>query len=212
MITLPSRFLSLLALLTLVLGVAATGARAEDVAPDALVKRITNEVLDILKKDQALKNGDVTKAAEVVRQKVLPYFNFTHMTRLAIGRNWRQASAEQQKQLTDEFRTLLVRTYSNALTGYKNQTVDFKPLQMKPTDTDVNVRTEVRQAGAAAIPITYALEKTAQGWQFYDIEVSGISLVTNYRDSFNAEINQNGIDGLIKSLHNKNQAGIVSKK
>lgn len=186
----------------------AMSAMGQEVAPDALIKSVTNEVLDIVRKDKEIQSGNTKKAIELVEAKVLPHFNFTRMTQLALARDWRQANAAQQKTLTDEFRHLLVRTYSKALTEYKNQTIDFKPFAAKAGETDVRVRTEIKQSGAGKnIELDYFLEKSAGGWKVYDIEVGGISLVTNYRDSFAAEVRNNGIDGLIKSLQAKNKSG-----
>jgi phospholipid transport system substrate-binding protein len=160
----------------------AMSAMAQEVAPDALIKSVTNEVLDIVRKDKDIQSGNTKKAIELVEAKVLPHFNFTRMTQLALARDWRQANAAQQKTLTDEFRHLLVRTYSKALTEYKNQTIDFKPFAAKAGETDVRVRTEIKQSGAGKnIELDYFLEKSAGGWKVYDIEVGGISLVTNYR-------------------------------
>jgi len=180
---------------------------AQEAAPDALVKNVTNEVLDIVRKDKDIQSGSTRKAIELVEAKVLPHFNFARMTQLAMARDWRQASPAQQKVLTDEFRSLLVRTYSKALTEYKNQTIDFKPFATKPGETDVRVRTEIRQPGGKHIELDYYLEKTNAGWKVYDIEVGGISLVTNYRESFATEVRNSGIDGLIKTLQAKNKSG-----
>ena len=181
---------------------------AMDVAPDVLVKTVTNDVLDIVRKDKDIQSGNTQKAIDLVEAKVLPNFNFTRMTQLAMGREWRQASAAQQKILTDEFHTLLVRTYAKALTQYKNETVDYKPFSMKAGETDVRVRTEVIQAGAGTnIGLDYWLEKSGTGWKVYDIEVGGISIVTNYRGSFASEVRNGGIDGLIKTLQTKNKSG-----
>ncbi len=186
----------------------ALAASAQETAPDALIKTVTNEVLDIVRKDKDIQSGNTRKAIELVEAKVLPHFNFTRMTQLALARDWRQANAGQQKVLTDEFRTLLVRTYSKALTEYKNQTIDFKPFAAKPGETDVRVRTEIKQSGAGKnIELDYYLEKSTGGWKVYDIEVGGISLVTNYRESFASEVRNNGIDGLVKSLQMKNKSG-----
>jgi len=183
-------------------------AAAQEVSPDALIKTVTNEVLDIVRKDKDIQSGNTKKAIELVEGKVLPHFNFTRMTQLALARDWRQANAAQQKILTDEFRTLMVRTYSKALTEYKNQTIDFKPFTAKAGETDVRVRTEIKQSGAGKnIELDYYLEKASGGWKVYDIEVGGISLVTNYRESFASEIRNNGIDGLVKSLQAKNKSG-----
>jgi phospholipid transport system substrate-binding protein len=186
----------------------ALSATAQEVAPDALIKTVTNEVLDIVRKDKDIQSGNTRKAIDLVEAKVLPHFNFTRMTQLALARDWRQASAAQQKILTDEFHTLLVRTYSKALTEYKNQTIVFKPFSAKAGETDVRVRTEIKQSGAGKnIELDYYLEKSGTAWKVYDIEVGGISLVTNYRESFATEVRNGGIDGLIKSLQAKNKSG-----
>lgn len=175
-------------------------------APDAMVMKITDEVLDIVRKDKDIQNGNTRKAIELVDAKVLPYFNFQHMTALAVGKEWRKATAQQQQQLSAEFKTLLVRTYSNALTGYKNQKVVFKPFKMNPGETDVLVRTEVQQPGSKAIQLDYSLEKLDSGWKIYDVTVAGISLVSNYRDQFAQEIRNGGMDGLILSVAAKNKS------
>jgi len=185
-----------------------TTVLAQEVAPDVMVKTVTNEVLDIVRKDKDIQSGNTRKAVDLVEAKVLPNFNFTRMTQLAMARDWRQASAAQKKALTDEFHTLLVRTYAKALTEYKNQTVDYKPFSLKAGETDVRVRTEIKQSGAGKnIELDYWLEKSATGWKVYDIEVGGISIVTNYRESFASEVRNNGIDGLIKLLQTKNKSG-----
>jgi phospholipid transport system substrate-binding protein len=185
-----------------------TTVLAQEVAPDVLVKTVTDEVLEIVRKDKDIQSGNTKKAIDLVEAKVLPNFNFTRMTQLAMARDWRQASPAQQKVLTDEFHTLLVRTYAKALTEYKNQTVAYKPFTLKAGETDVRVRTEIRQSGAGKnIELDYWLEKSPTGWKVYDIEVGGISIVTNYRESFASEVRNNGIDGLIKSLQAKNKSG-----
>jgi len=185
-----------------------TTVLAQEVAPDVLVKTTTEEVLEIVRKDKDIQSGNTKKAIDLVEAKVLPNFNFTRMTQLAMARDWRQATPAQQKILTDEFHTLLVRTYAKALTEYKNQTVHYKPFTLKPGETDVRVRTEIRQAGAGKnIELDYWLEKSATGWKVYDIEVGGISIVTNYRESFASEVRNSGIDGLIKLLQTKNKSG-----
>lgn len=181
---------------------------AQEASPDALIKNVTNEVLDIVRKDKEIQSGNTKKAMELIEAKVLPHFNFTRMTQLALARDWRQANPAQQKVLTDEFRALLVRTYSKAITEYKNQTIDFRPFSAKPGETDVRVRTEIKQSGAGKnIELDYYLEKSGAAWKVYDIEVGGISLVTNYRESFASEVRNNGIDGLVKSLQAKNKSG-----
>lgn len=173
--------------------------------PDALVKSVTDEVLDIIRKDKDIKAGSTKRAIELVEQKVLPHFNFARMTALAVGKDWRQATPEQQKVLTVEFRDLLVRTYSNALIAYKNETVDYRPFKIQPGETDVTVRTQIHQAGARQpITLDYSLEKNGNAWKVYDVVVAGVSLVTNYRSSFATEIRNGGIDGLIKTLKAKN--------
>lgn len=181
-------------------------ASAQDVAPDALIRSVTDEVLEIVRADKDLKNGNTKKAIDLVEAKVLPHFNFTRMTQLATARDWRQASPAQQKTLTDEFRELLVRTYSKALTEYRNQTIAYKPFSLKAGETDAKVRTEIRQpSGGKPIELDYYLEKSTGTWKVYDIEVGGISLVTNYRDEFAGEVRNNGIDGLIRMLQAKNK-------
>ncbi len=185
-------------------------AHADEVAPDVLIRTVTDDVLTIVRTDKDLKSGSTTKAVELVEAKVLPHFNFTRMTQLALARDWRQASPAQQKTLTDEFRSLLVRTYSKALTEYKNQTVTMKPFSLKAGETDAKVRTEIRQSGSKPIELDYYLEKGNPGWKVYDIEVGGISLVTNYRDTFASEVRNSGIDGLIKTLQAKNHSGDAS--
>ena len=175
-------------------------------APDAMVQRVTEEVLEIIRKDKDIQNGDTHKVIELVDKKVLPNFNFTHMTALALGKEWRKASPQQQQQLTAEFKTLLVRTYSNALTSYKNQKVVYKPIKMAPTDTDVLVRTEVHQPGNKPVQLDYSLEKLDSNWKVYDVVVAGISLGTNYRDQFGQEVRNGGIDGLIASIAAKNKS------
>ena len=181
-------------------------AAAEPIAPDALVKNVTSEVLSIVSKDQEIQGGNTAKAIALVEAKVLPDFDFQRMTALALGKDWRKATPEQQTALTAEFKTLLVRTYSRALTSYRNQAIDFKPTKMTANDTDVTVRTEIKQPGAKSVTIDYSMEKADSAWKVYDITVSGISLVMSFRDQFGQEISTGGIDGLLKSLHAKNAA------
>lgn len=175
-------------------------------APDVLVKQVTEEVLDIIRKDKDIQNGNTKKVIQLVDAKVIPHFNFKHMTALAVGKDWRKASPQQQEQLVTEFKTLLVRTYSNALTGYKNQKVVYKPFKMNPDDSDVLVRTEVQQPGNKPVQLDYSLEKMDSGWKVYDVSVAGISLVTNYREQFGQEVRNGGIDGLIKVITAKNNS------
>ena len=194
---------SLLAALALSLGVQ-FAAFANTITPDALIKGVTDDVIAIVRQDKAIQSGDTRKAVELVETKVLPYFDFAHMTRLAVGKDWRQASPDQKAALTHEFKTLLVRTYSNALTGYKDQTIRYKPAKLQSGDTEVMVRTEIVQPGNKPIPLDYSLEKQPEGWKVYDVVVAGVSLVTNYRDTFNQEVRANGVDGLIDMLAKKN--------
>jgi phospholipid transport system substrate-binding protein len=180
-------------------------ADAQELAPDALVKAVTQDVIAVIKEDKAIQAGDRKRSIALVEEKVLPHFNFTRMTALAMGPNWRKATPEQQQALVTEFRTLLVRTYSTALTAYRNQAIDVKPLRAKPGDTDVLVRSEVRQSGTEPVTLDYSMEKTGQGWKVYDVTVGGVSLVTTYRETFAAEVRNAGVDGLIKSLAEKNR-------
>lgn len=183
----------------------ATAVFAQE-APDVLVKQVTDEVLDIVRKDKDIQNGNTQKVIDLVDKKVLPHFNFQHMSALALGKEWKKANAQQQQQLVHEFKTLLVRTYANALTGYKNQKIVFKPFKMAPAETDVLVRTEVLQPGSKPVQLDYSLEKLDNGWKVYDVSVAGISLVTNYRDQFSQEVRNGGIDGLISTLVAKNKS------
>ena len=192
-------------------GLVSTAALAED-APDALVQRGTEEVLEIIRHDKDIQNGSTNKVIDLVDKKVLPHFNFQHMTALALGKEWRKATPQQQQQLTVEFKTLLVRTYSNALTSYKNQKVVYKPFKMAPSDTDVLVRTEIHQPGNKPVQLDYSLEKLDSGWKVYDVVVAGISLVTNYRDQFGQEVRNGGIDGLIASIAAKNKSLEANQK
>ena len=174
-------------------------------APDALVKRVSSEVLQIVRTDPKVQAGDQQRIREVIESKLLPHFDFERMTSLAMGRNWSKATPEQQKLLVDQFRTLLVRTYSGALSQYKDQTIDFKPLRSDPAATDVIVRSEVVRSGQVPVTIDYGMTKTPSGWKAYDVIVGGVSLVTNYRDEFNEQIKSGGVDGLIKTLTDKNK-------
>lgn len=184
--------------------VAAT-AQAQE-TPDVLIKQVTEDVLEIVRNDKDIQAGNTQKAIDLVDKKVLPHFDFLHMTALALGKDWRKATPQQQQQLTAEFKTLLVRTYSNALTGYKNQKVVYKPFKMNAGETDVLVRTEVLQPGSKAVQLDYSLEKKESGWKVYDVTVAGISLVTNYRDQFAQEVRNGGVDGLIATVAAKNKS------
>lgn len=185
----------------------ATGTAFAQETPDALVKRVSQEVMQIIKSDPKVQAGDQARIREVVETRLLPYFDFTRMTALAMGRNWNKATPEQQKRLTDEFRSLLVRTYSGSLSQYRNQTIEHKPLRADAAATDVTVRTEVVRPGQAPVQIDYSMAKGAGGWKAYDVIVGGVSLVTNYRDEFNEQIRQGGVDQLIASLVARNKGG-----
>lgn len=200
----------LIASLTFIGIVQTVGAAPKDEPPDVLAKGTTEEVLTIIRQDSEIKHNR-KKLFALIDAKVLPHFDFTHMTRLAVGRHWSGATPQQQQDLVREFRTLLVRTYSTALTNYKNQKVVFKPLHMQPGETDVTIKTESIQSGEKPIPIDYMMEKSPAGWKVYDIAVDNVSLITNYRSSFSSEINKNGVEGLIKVLKNKNQTSEAEK-
>ncbi|GLS14685.1 MlaC/ttg2D family ABC transporter substrate-binding protein [Hydrogenophaga electricum] len=194
------------AMATVVLAVAPLGyAVAADEAPDALIKRVSTEVLEAVKADTAIQKGDVSRISSLVDTKIMPNVNFTRMTSSAVGRFWRQATPEQQKQLQDEFKTLLLRTYSGALAEVKDQSLSFKPFRAAPNDTEVVVRSEVRGKGDP-IQLDYRLEKTADGWKIYDLNVLGVWLVETYRAQFAQEINAKGIDGLIATLAQRNKS------
>ncbi|HVO90468.1 MAG TPA: ABC transporter substrate-binding protein [Casimicrobiaceae bacterium] len=199
----PVRALVMLLCVVTAMLIAARSAHAQE-APDALVKRVSEETLQIVKSDPKVQAGDQARIREVIETKLVPYFDFPRMTALAMGRNWRSASPEQQQKLTDEFRQLLVRTYSGALNQYRDQTINYKPLRAEPNASDVTVRTEVVRPGQQAVQIDYSLEKSPSGWKAYDVQVGGVSLVTNYRDEFNAQVQSGGVDGLIKALAAKN--------
>ena len=203
-------FKKLIVLAALVVGLNSTAALAQE-APDALVRKNTNEILAAIKADKDLAAGNQKKIEKLADEKVLPFFNFVRMTQLAVGRNWRDANDAQKKSLIDEFRTLLVRTYSTSLTQFRNQTIDVKPLKVAPTDTEIVVKTQVNQPGGQPIPIDYSMEKSGDSWKVYDVLIDGVSLVTNYRSSFNTEIQKSGIDGLIKSLSERNAKNALQK-
>jgi phospholipid transport system substrate-binding protein len=188
--------------LGLILLFSATAARAADVTPDALVKSTVEEVLSVLKE-----NKDKRTLRALAEKKVLPHFDFQTMTRLAVGKSWREANPTQQQALENQFRSLLVSTYTSALsqTSGSNQTVEVKPTQIKPDQTDVTVKTLVKEAGRQPVAIDYRMSKNSAGWKVYDVVVENLSLVTNYRGSFTAEISRSGIDGLIKTLETKNK-------
>jgi phospholipid transport system substrate-binding protein len=173
-------------------------------APDAFIKRLSVDVLDTIKADKSIQAGDVSKIAALVDTKIMPNVNFQRMTASAVGRSWRSATPEQQKRLQDEFKTLLMRTYSGALAEVKDQTIAMKPLRMAAQDTEVTVRTEIKGRGDPIV-LDYRVEKTDPSWKIYDLNVAGVWLVETYRTQFAQEINANGIDGLIAKLAERNK-------
>jgi phospholipid transport system substrate-binding protein len=180
-------------------------------SPDALVKRTTDEVLAIIRADKDIQKGDMRKIVELAEQKVLPHFDFERMTRLAVGRNWSQATPEQKAALVKEFRTLLVRTYSSSLAQYRDQSIEVKPSKVGAQDKDAVVKTAVIQKGGPQIPIDYSMEKAESGWKVFDVTIDGASLVTTYRGTFNDQIARGGLDGLVKLLQDRNRSGEPAK-
>ena len=184
---------------------AAAGAQAATEAPDALIKRISSDVIDTAKNDKAIQAGDQKRVMDLVETKVLPYVDFQRMTALAAGRFWRDATPEQQQKLAAEFRTLLIFTYSGALSQVQNETVEFKPLRADPADQEVEVRSQVLKPRGEPIMLNYRLMKTPSGWKIFDINVLGAWLVETYKGNFAAEIRKGGIDGLIRALAERNK-------
>jgi phospholipid transport system substrate-binding protein len=197
--------------LSALLLLAAPATRAAEEGADEMIRRLSTDVLNNIKADKDVQKGDVSKITAFVDSKVMPNVNFTRMTASAVGRNWRQATPEQQKRLQDEFKSMLVRTYAGALSQVKDQTVEVKPLRAGAADTEVIVRTEVIGRGDA-VQLDYRMEKTANGWKIYDFNVLGIWMVETYRTQFAQEISARGIDGLIATLAQRNKSGSVEKK
>jgi phospholipid transport system substrate-binding protein len=183
----------------------AVAAPAAEPAPDQVVRGTVDKVIAVIKVDKAVQAGDSKRIFEVVESLVLPHFNFTRMTRLAMGANWKLASAQQQDDLVREFRALLVRTYSVALKQYRDETIEVRPVKLAAGQDDVQVRTFVNRPGAKAIAIDYDMERTPHGWKVYDVSVAGVSLVINFRSSFDGEIRKGGVDGLIRTLAERNR-------
>lgn len=206
---LSNRITSWLASAALLFGIGTAQAADAVKAPDQLIKEVSTDVLDAVKADKSIQAGDVQKVIALVDAKVMPYVNFQRMTASAVGRYWRQATPEQQKRLQEEFKTLLVRTYSGALAQVKDQTVQLKPMRAGPDDKDVVVKTEVRGKGDP-IQLDYRLEKRDDGWKIYDVNVLGVWLVQNYTSSFAQEIGANGIDGLIAKLVERNKTAAAN--
>lgn len=192
--------------LALLATLAVPAAFAQAPAPDALVQRVSDEVLGALRSDAELRGGNPAKLRALVESKVLPYFDFQRATQMAVGASWRRATPEQRERLVGEFRTLLVRTYSGALSSYRDQAIEYLPLRAHPGDTEVTVRSRIRHAGAEPVTVEYDLEREAGGWKVYDVRVLGVSLVANYRTSFAEEIRNRGLDGLIERLAARNRS------
>lgn len=199
------------AALTLALLGAAPFVRAAEEAPDALIKRVSGEVLDAIKGDKAVQAGEMSRVLTLVDSKVMPHVNFTRMTASAVGRSWRQATPEQKTRLQQEFKTLLIRTYSGALSQVKDQSLNVKPMRAVPTDSDITVRTEVIGRGEP-VQLDYRMEKTPTGWKIYDLNVLGVWLVETYRTQFAQEISAHGVNGLIASLSQRNKTNAGSSK
>jgi phospholipid transport system substrate-binding protein len=187
-------------------------AAAAEVSPDTLVDNTAQEVLSIVRQDKELRAGNMAKILDLVEAKVLPHFNFTRMTRLAMGKNWNKATPQQQEELVKEFRTLLVRTYSNALSTHSDYKIKVEPLRSKAGDTDTTVKTKVMQDNGQPVDIDYSMEKTGDGWKVYDVTVAGVSLVTNYRSTFNSQVREGGVEKLLKTLGDKNRALAANDK
>lgn len=201
----------LAASLSLALLSATPFVRAAEEAPDALIKRVSVEVLDAIRADKEVQAGDRTKVLALVDGKVMPHVNFTRMTAAAVGRNWRQATPDQKKRLQEEFKAMLIRTYSGALSQVNDQRLNVKPLRAAPTDTEVVVRTDVIGRGDP-VQLDYRMEKTATGWKIYDLNVLGVWMVETYRTQFAQEINANGIEGLIATLAQRNKSSVSGQK
>jgi phospholipid transport system substrate-binding protein len=196
---------SLINFFALMLALSCAAARAQDdLAPDALVKKLTDEVLAAITSDKDLQEGDKKKALALAEEKVLPYIDFRRMTTLAVGKSWRGASAEQHEALVAGFRSLLVRTYSNAIGVYRGQRMVVEPVNLSAGDTDTTVHNRFLSPGREPVAVDYRMHKTSGGWKAYDIVVEGVSLVTTYRGTFDQEIRRHGVDGLIKLLQEKN--------
>ena len=187
----------------------ASASPAQEASPEQLVQKITDEVLQAVKSDKQLAAGDKHKAVKLAEEKVLPYIDFEEATRLAVGRAWAKATPEQKKRIVTEFRNMLVRTYSNAIGGYEGQTLKVLPSRGKQDPQDTTVRTQFVRAGAPPLPIDFQMRKADSTWKVYDIAVEGVSLVLTYRSEFDAVVKQEGIDGLIKRLAQKNEPAAI---
>lgn len=188
---------------------AGSAAVAAEPAPDELMKAITDDVVEAIRRDKDIQKGDPRKIAALVETRILPHFDFRRATQIALGSNWRHASPEQQEALTREFRSLLVRTYSGALAAYRGQKIEYLPLRARPGDAEVTVRSRIRQPGSEPIAVEYDMARSAAGWMVYDVRIGGMSLVANYRSAFAEQVRNYGIDGLIDTLSGKNRQTIT---
>jgi phospholipid transport system substrate-binding protein len=189
----------------LLLALASAAATAQETPPDQLMKAMTDEVLALLKQEKPGQGSFSRKLADLVEHRVLPHFDFARMTRIAAAAGWRRATPEQQQRLVEQFRTLLVRTYSNALSLYRGQTIDFKPLRAPGGENELTVRSEVHRSGRQPVALDYEMEKTPSGWKVYDVKVGGVSLISTYREEFATRMRQAGVEGLIEALAARNR-------
>jgi len=204
---------SLFSSVTLLLLPVTASAAASTTAPDVLARNVTDEVVQILRTDKDLQAGSQKKARDLIETRIAPHFNFSSMTKLALGKNWASATPDQRKALTEEFRALLVQTYTASITLFKDQKIEYRPLKVAPEDNDVLVRSLVKSSsGGEPVQVDYGMEKTDEGWKVYNVKIGGISLVENYRGTFNTEIQKSGVDGLIKTLREKNRALVAQTK
>lgn len=188
-------------------------AQADATPPDVLVKQTSEEVLNIIRTDKEIRAGNTARVAQLIEEKVAPHFDFKRMTRLAVGRSWREATPEQREALAEEFKTLLVRSYSAAFTAYTGIAIEYRPHRMNPGDSETVVQTLIKlPGGAQPVTVDYDMEKTPEGWKVHDVRVAGASLIINYRNLFAQEIQAGGIEGLLKNLVEKNRAKPVPAK
>lgn len=191
----------------------ACSALAQATVPaDVFVKSVADDVLAIVKKDKAIQSGDQEKIFALAEEKIVPNFNFDHVCKLVLGKNFSKATKDQQDGFEREFRSLLIRTYASALSKYRNQTIEYKPLRDSADDKDVVVKTQILQPGGQPLAVDYSLEQVGDVWKVYDITIEGVSLVTNYRGQFSNEVRQGGMDGLIQKLADKNKSNAAGKK
>ncbi|MFL6565017.1 MAG: phospholipid-binding protein MlaC [Burkholderiales bacterium] len=184
---------------------AAPAVQSQDVPPDVLMKSVSGEVIAEIRKDKAIQAGETAKIAVLVEARIVPHFDLRRITQLAVGPGWRRATPDQQERLMHEFKTLLVRTYSGALASYRDQAIEFRPLRAAAGDTEVTVKSLIRQSGSEPIAVEYDLARVGAQWKIFDVRISGISLVATYRSSFADEVRNNGVDGLIGVLEKKNR-------